>query len=78
MELAKEAGFSVTNYDNYVMAVDFGPQPAELDILAIWTSCRSADSWTVTQPFEPLVKDGEFMAAGLPTTKAPPLPHCMP
>ena len=71
MELAKEAGFSVTNYDNYVMAVDFGPQPAELDILAHLDVVPVSDSWTVTQPFEPLVKDGRIYGRGTADDKGP-------
>ena len=71
MELAKEAGFSVTNYDNYVMAADLGPQPAELDILAHLDVVPVSDSWTVTQPFEPLVKDGKIYGRGTADDKGP-------
>ena len=71
MELTRGMGFAVTNYDNYVMTADLGGEEPGLDILAHLDVVPVSDSWTVTQPFEPLVLDGRIYGRGTADDKGP-------
>ncbi len=69
--LAKELGFSVKNYDNYVLTADLNDLPTELDILAHLDVVPVSDGWTVTTPFSPVVKDGRIYGRGSADDKGP-------
>lgn len=71
IKIAQELGFSVKNYDNYVCAADLNELPTELDILAHLDVVPVSDGWTVTRPFEPLVKDGRIYGRGTADDKGP-------
>lgn len=66
-------GFPVTNYDNYVVAADFGPAPRKLDILAHLDVVPAGEGWTVTEPFTPKVVDGRIYGRGTCDDKGPAL-----
>lgn len=70
-ELMERFGLKVTNYDNYVVAGDFGEGEKELDILAHLDVVPVTEEWTVTKPFEPLVKDGRIYGRGTADDKGP-------
>ena len=56
--MAASMGFVTKNYENYVGAVDFNEKEKALDILAHLDVVPVSDEWTVTKPFEPIIKDG--------------------
>ena len=59
LKMAEEYGFSINNYDNYVGTADLNDGEHQLDILAHLDVVPAGEGWTVTQPFEPIVKDGK-------------------
>lgn len=72
LSMAEGYGFYVKNYDGYVGAVDFFPEnDHNLDILAHLDCVPVADGWTVTQPFDPVVKDGKLYGRGSSDDKGP-------
>ena len=60
LDMAREMGFAVRNYDNYVGTADLNDQPTQLAILAHLDVVHEGTGWTVTQPYEPLEKDGKI------------------
>lgn len=70
-EIARGMGFSVKNYDNYTAAVDLNDLPRQLDILAHLDVVPAGNGWSVTKPFEPLVKDGKLYGRGSSDDKGP-------
>lgn len=70
-KIAKSMGFSVRDYDRYVIAVDLNDRPRQLDILAHLDVVPAGNGWSVTQPFEPLIKDGKLYGRGAADDKGP-------
>ena len=72
LEIAGGYGFKTTNYDGYVGTVDFLPDnDHHLDILSHMDCVPVADGWTVTGPFDPIVKDGKIYGRGTSDDKGP-------
>ncbi len=71
LEMAEGYGFAVKNYDNYVGVADLGPAEAGLDMLAHLDVVPVADNWTVCDPFDPVVKDGNIYGRGTADDKGP-------
>lgn len=71
MEMAKEYGFDVKNYDNYVIAIDLNDKEKQLDILAHLDVVPQGEGWSVCPPFEPVVKDGKIFGRGTSDDKGP-------
>ncbi len=71
LEMASEMGFRTKNYDNYVCAVDFNELENKLDILAHLDVVPGGDGWSVTEPFDPVVKDGKLYGRGTIDDKGP-------
>lgn len=71
LEMAENYGFAVKNYDNYVGVADLGPAEAGLDMLAHLDVVPVADNWTVCDPFDPVVKDGNIYGRGTADDKGP-------
>lgn len=72
LEIAGGYGFKTTNYDGYVGTVDFLPgNDHHLDILSHMDCVPVADGWTVTGPFDPIVKDGKIYGRGTSDDKGP-------
>lgn len=70
-QIARNMGFSVKNYDNFVASIDLNDLPRQLDILAHLDVVPAGNGWSVTQPFEPLVKDGKLYGRGSADDKGP-------
>ncbi len=70
-EMMKGYGFTVTNYDNYVVTADLSDKEKALDILAHLDVVPVTDDWTVTKPFEPKIVDGKIYGRGSSDDKGP-------
>ena len=71
LHIAECYGFAINNYDNYVGTVDMNDKEAQLDILAHLDVVPAGDGWTVTEPFETVVKDGKIYGRGTADDKGP-------
>lgn len=71
MEICGRYGFQTTNYDNYVAAADLNDGPKQLDILAHMDVVAEGEGWTVTEPYNPIVKDGKIYGRGTSDDKGP-------
>ena len=71
LSMAASMGFVTKNYENYVGAVDFNEKEKALDILAHLDVVPVSDEWTVTKPFEPIIKDGKLYGRGASDDKGP-------
>lgn len=72
--IAQGHGFSVTNYDNYVVAVDFDPtRETGLDILAHLDVVPAGNGWTVTDPFTMKIVGDKVYGRGTIDDKGPGL-----
>ena len=71
LAMAEGYGFSIDNYDSYVGTVDMNDKEKQLDILAHLDIVPAGDGWTVTKPFEPVVKDGKIYGRGTADDKGP-------
>lgn len=70
--MAESYGFYTQNCEGYVGTVDMLPEnDHQLDILAHLDCVPVADGWTVTEPFEPVVKDGRLYGRGAADDKGP-------
>ena len=64
-------GFQTTNYDNRVITGDLSNREKHLDILAHLDVVPVTPDWTVTQPFDPIVKEGRIYGRGTCDDKGP-------
>ena len=71
LSMAERYGFSVNNYDNYVGTADLNQGEKQLDILAHLDVVPAGEGWTVTGPFEPVVKEGRLYGRGTADDKGP-------
>ena len=71
LSIAASMGFNTKNYENYVGTVDFNEKEKALDILAHLDVVPVSDEWTVTKPFEPIIKDGKLYGRGASDDKGP-------
>ena len=69
--LMNDYGMTVTDYEHYAVAGDYGPGEKELDILAHLDVVPVTEDWTVTKPFVPLIKDGRIYGRGTADDKGP-------
>ncbi|MBQ9879107.1 MAG: Sapep family Mn(2+)-dependent dipeptidase [Clostridia bacterium] len=72
-ELFHKYGFKCARYDGRAIAADISDLPAGLDILAHLDVVPGGTGWTVTEPFEPVVRDGKIYGRGSSDDKGPAL-----
>ena len=70
MDLAKELGFEVRDYDGYAAAVDFGTEGKEVGILSHIDVVPAGNGWT-RKPFLPEICDGKMYGRGTVDDKGP-------
>lgn len=70
MRLCSEHGFTVKDYDGYVMTADACAEETVLDILAHLDVVGEGDGWD-TDPYEPVEKDGCLYGRGTDDDKGP-------
>lgn len=71
LRIAENMGFRTQNYDNYVGTVDANDKEPQLNILAHLDVVPAGNGWTVTQPFEPMERDGRLYGRGTADDKGP-------
>lgn len=72
--LAVAMGFSTRNYEGYMLAIEHGPQPPQLDIMAhLDVVPAQAEDWQMTQPYAPRLIDGKLYGRGGADNKGPGL-----
>ncbi|MGP1612718.1 MAG: Sapep family Mn(2+)-dependent dipeptidase [Catonella sp.] len=70
-KLLEGYGFKITNYDNRVITADSFDLPNQLDILAHLDVVPAGDDWTVTEPYNPVIKEGLLYGRGSCDDKGP-------
>ena len=71
LEIGAKYGFATKNYDNYVGTIDLNDKEQQLDILAHLDVVPGGEGWTVSTPFEPVIKDGKIYGRGTSDDKGP-------
>ncbi len=69
--LCEKYGFKTKLYADRVISADMNSKESGLDILAHTDVVAAGDGWTVTEPFEPVIKDGAIYARGTSDDKGP-------
>lgn len=64
-------GFEANNYENYAIDTRLNGKELQLDILAHLDVVPAGDGWSVTGPFEPVVKEGKLFGRGTADDKGP-------
>lgn len=73
MGMVRSYGFTVKNYENYVMTADFSDAPRQLDILAHLDVVPAGEGWSITEPFEPKLIGSRIYGRGVSDDKGPAL-----
>ena len=71
LSIAENMGFATKNYGCYVGVVDMNDLTHQLDILVHLDVVPAGGNWKVTNPFSPLVKDGNLYGRGSADDKGP-------
>ncbi|ODU55516.1 MAG: peptidase M20 [Clostridium sp. SCN 57-10] len=71
MKMAGDMGFATRNYDGYVCTADYNDKETELAVLAHLDVVHEGTDWTVTEPFNPIEKEGRLYGRGTSDNKGP-------
>lgn len=69
--ILEKYGFKANNCENYAIDTRLNGKDLKLDILAHLDVVPAGDGWSVTAPFEPVVKDGKIFGRGTADDKGP-------
>ena len=69
--LCESYGFKTKLYSDRVISADMNSGESCLDILAHIDVVAAGDGWTVTEPFEPIIKNGAIYGRGTSDDKGP-------
>ncbi len=70
LRIGSEAGFETTNFENYVGRISLpGSNPENIGIWAHLDAVEEGEGWEYS-PYEPIVKDGYFIARGCQDNKS--------
>ena len=70
MEMSKELGFEVKDYDGHVVTVSYGNEGQEVGVLSHMDIVPAGSGW-VTDPFDPVIVDGRMFGRGAIDDKGP-------
>ncbi len=71
LAIAGNYGFKGVNYDHQVAVIDLNDKPRFLDMPAHMDVVPAGEGWSVTRPFEPIIKDGYIYGRGSSDDKGP-------
>lgn len=71
LELCKEKGMLVTDYDHYVGTADLNDKKTIVNILGHLDVVDEGTGWTVTEPYTPKIVDGMLYGRGTDDDKGP-------
>lgn len=69
--LCESYGFKTRLYSDRVISADMNNGEGCLDILAHMDVVAAGDGWTVTEPFDPIIRDGAIYGRGTSDDKGP-------
>lgn len=70
-EMLSGYGFKMGNCGNRVITADLNDKATKFDILAHLDVVPAGDDWTVTEPYNPIIKDGKIYGRGSSDDKGP-------
>lgn len=71
LEISKQCGFSITNMGNYIGYADMNNSERYIDLLCHVDVVPATENWCITEPFNPVIKDGKVYGRGSADDKGP-------
>ena len=74
LEMAQRYGFATQNYENHCGSASLRPGKGPEDEIAFWGHLDvvpPGEGWLVTQPYEPVIRDGYLIGRGSDDNKGP-------
>lgn len=71
MHQAQHQGLQTKNYANKLASAEYGPETRGIDFITHSDVAAVENNWTITNPFDPLVKDNNIYGRGTADDKGP-------